>query len=100
VETLIDVLPVFYKMGISRKQLLSMPHWEVMNALAGHYKHRARDILDMTDAVALGSGFGEPEEKENARNMIVGRAGFPRIKTKVPKKFTGKSWTSDLMGAI
>jgi len=31
---------------------------------------------------------------------LVDKAGFPRRKTKVPKKFTGKSWTSDLMTAI
>lgn len=100
VNTLIDCLPIFYSFGISRLELLKMRHWEVIEIISGHYKHRARLVLDLTDAVALGAGWGDAESKEQMQRNLVDKAGFPRRKTKVSKKFTGKSWTSDLMTAL
>jgi len=57
-------------------------------------------VLDLTDAVALGAGWGDAESKEQMQRNLVDKAGFPRRKTKVSKKFTGKSWTSDLMTMV
>lgn len=85
----IDSLPLFWEQGFSRHDVLNMKHWEVDLFIKSYYKHQARRILALTDALYLSNGFIEEDTHRKIVDRLMIQAGFK-------KKEVNHNWLAEL----
>ena len=74
-------LAIFKALGFSRDDVLSMPHWEVVESIEGFYRIQAQEMLGISEAVALGSGtIAEDDARDKLVEKLMIRAGFKKEK--------------------
>ena len=82
-------MPLFWQAGLSREDVLRMKHWEVDLYIKSYYKHQARRLLALTDALALGNGWLEEDTHRKIVDRLMVQAGFR-------KKVVNHDWMSEL----
>ena len=90
-------MPIFLEYGIDRQKLLKMRHWEIRQIISNYYCHRAKNLLALSDAIALGSGSLTEESAKQIADNLRKVAKIEPEKTPVPTiDNASNNWLSGL----
>lgn len=82
-------MPQFWECGFSRQDVLKMKHWEVELFRKMYPRKQARDLLALTDALVLGTGWAETDTIKKITDRLMIQAGYK-------KKVVAHNWLSEL----